>query len=100
METTWETICCKQNCKEKCIKYCEPCYDKFQPQYCTFCDSPIEYQDISESRTRSIGEQAFRRVTTNVVFTLQKLRANQVFTESITPADGEPIYSESEMEVE
>ena len=90
----------RQNCKNKCINYCEPCYEKFQPQFCNACDSAIEYSDISENRIRSIGEQAFRRVTTNVVFTLQKLRANQTFTESLALADGEPIYSESEMEIE
>ena len=88
----------KQNCSKKCIRYCEPCFEKYRPQFCLTCESPIEQTDVNECRMRTIGEQAFRRVTTNVVFTLQKLRAGQIFDASIPP--DEPIYSESEMEIE
>ena len=57
--------------------------------------------DLAESRVRSIGEQAFRRITTNVVFTLQKMRAGQIFGASLPQDVGhEPIFSESEMEIE
>ena len=73
----------KQNCEGKCVKYCEPCFDKFQPTFCQFCDTPIETMNIKESRMKTIGEQAFRRVTTNVVFSLQKMRAGRIFEDSM-----------------
>ena len=66
-----------QNCNKKCMRYCEPCFDKYRPQVCNVCESMIGPTDLAESRVRSIGEQAFRRITTNVVFTLQKMRAGQ-----------------------
>ena len=73
----------KHKCLNQCVTFCLQCFERNSPTLCPKCGEPVDLENPRDSRIRVIGESTFRRVTTNVVFSLQKLRRNEIFDQSI-----------------
>jgi len=90
----------RQRCTKKCVLYCLPCFESHMPRICHVCEVDNDVKNHRNCRTNAIGDNAFKNITANVVFSLQRIRNGHNFDKTFNDSFRIIEDEDSDMDLE